>query len=169
VYVGADARAYLLPRDLVGLSPEEFRAQKHENTAFAGVLQRNIEAFHVTQSEIDALAASTSHVSHPVHPVQLYASIDGLLLAWLLNVYFYRRKRFGMVFGVLLLLYPFVRVVEEIIRIDNPHDTAGLTISQFISLVLVLLGVAWVYAIRRMPLRPPNMVPYVPPPAAKPA
>lgn len=98
-----------------------------------------------------------------VHPAQLYSSIDGFLLAILLSTMFYRRKRHGVVFGWLLLLYPLCRVVEEIIRIDNPHDTAGLTISQFVSLALLTCGVLWLVAMYRLPLRSPLAVPYVPP------
>ena len=84
----------------------------------------------------------------PVHPVQIYASINGMLLAILLNEVFYRRKRHGVVFAVLLMLYPAARVMEEMIRIDNPHDTAGLTISQFVSLLLFSLGLALFLALQ---------------------
>lgn len=107
--------------------------------------------FNLTPTEIADRA--TSHRTLHLHPAQLYASIDGILLAILLNIYFYRRKRHGMVFTILLLTYPFVRIVEETIRIDNPHDTAGLTISQFVSVVLVLIGVAFFIKLRRLPLR----------------
>jgi len=69
-----------------------------------------------------------------------------------------------MVFAVLLLLYPVLRVIEEVIRIDNPHDTAGLTVSQFVSLGLIAAGLAFLYVLYRVPLRSPRAVPWVPPP-----
>jgi prolipoprotein diacylglyceryltransferase len=64
-----------------------------------------------------------------------------------------------VVFGLLFLLYPIMRFMEEIIRSDNPHDTAGLTISQFISLVLFLIGVIWMFIVYRLPLRSPKAKP----------
>jgi len=109
------------------------------------------------------LMSMPEYKSLRVHPAQLYSSMDGLLLAILLSTIFYRRKRHGVVFGWLLLLYPLCRVVEETIRIDNPHDTAGLTISQFVSLALLTCGVLWLVAIYRLPIRSPLAVPYVPP------
>jgi len=120
--------------------------------------------FGISVDELTALARAPEYRSLPVHPAQLYASLDGLLLAAMLSAIFYRRKRHGVVFGWLLLLYPVCRIAEEIIRIDNPHDTAGLTISQFVSVLILLGGVVWMAAVYRMPLRSPKAVPYVPPP-----
>lgn len=118
-------------------------------------------SFDLTPTEIAELA--DHHRSLPVHPVQLYASLDGFLLAIMLNFYFYRRKRHGMVFAVLLLTYPFMRIVEEMIRIDNPHDSAGLTASQFVSVLLIALGIIFAITLRKLPLRSPRAIPYVPP------
>jgi phosphatidylglycerol:prolipoprotein diacylglycerol transferase len=98
----------------------------------------------------------------PVHPAQLYSSVDGILLAILLNAYFYRRRRHGTVVALLFIFYPIMRVIEEIIRSDNPHDTIGLTISQFVSLVLFAMGVAMLLWLRKQPLRSPKAVPFVP-------
>jgi prolipoprotein diacylglyceryltransferase len=120
--------------------------------------------FGISIDALTALARAREYRSLPVHPAQLYASLDGFLLAALLSMIFYRRKRHGVVFGWLLLLYPVCRIAEEIIRVDNPHDTVGLTISQFISVLILIGGVVWMVAVHRMPLRSPKAVPYVPPP-----
>ncbi len=136
-------------------------------TKMAGLLApfaRQAADFDLTPSELEQLAHASQNRSNPIHPVQLYASTDGLLLAVLLNAYFYRRKRHGMVFAMLLLFYPIVRIVEEIIRIDNPYDTAGLTVSQFVSVALFAAGLAYIYLLRRSPPRSPRAVPYVAPP-----
>ncbi len=125
-------------------------------------LQTQLKRYHLTASEFADLARQYGRTT-PLHPVQLYASINGLLLAVLLNEIFYRRKRHGVVFAVLLMLYPAARIMEEMIRIDNPHDTAGLTISQFVSVLLFLLGVGLYYALKRMPERSPLAVPFIPP------
>ncbi len=119
--------------------------------------------FDVTHASLAAMAAARDCRTLAVHPAQLYASAGGFFLAWLLNALYYRRKRHGVVFGVLFLTYPIMRFVEEIIRVDNPHDAAGLTASQFVSLLLLALGAAWMRAIRRLPLRSPKAVPYKPP------
>ncbi|NLX20656.1 MAG: hypothetical protein GXY55_03150 [Phycisphaerae bacterium] len=125
--------------------------------------------FGVSPEAIDVRASQPEYQSVHVHPVQLYASINGFVLAVLLNAVFHRRRRHGMVFGLLLLLYPFCRIVEEIVRIDNPHDMAGLTASQFVSVVLLVSGVLWLWAIGRMPLRSPRAVPWVPPAEPEPS
>lgn len=144
-------------------------------------LQQVRQAYHKLPTDVQALGSQAmmtdrepgklldlmndrTNRSIPVHPAQLYSSLDGFVMALLLSVIFYRRKRHGVVFGLLLLLYPFCRINEEIIRIDNPHDTAGLTISQFVSLMIALVGAIWLIAVYRMPLRSPRAIPWVPPP-----
>jgi phosphatidylglycerol:prolipoprotein diacylglycerol transferase len=99
------------------------------------------------------VSAEASH-THAVHPVQLYASLDGLLLAILLNAIFFRRKQHGLVTGLLFLFYPIMRFCEEVIRSDNPHDVIGFTISQFISIAIFAGGVLFLIAIYRMPANP---------------
>jgi phosphatidylglycerol:prolipoprotein diacylglycerol transferase len=101
--------------------------------------------------------------SHAVHPAQLYASIDAFFLAIVLHLYFFRRKRHGMVFAVFLIGYAVIRFVEESIRGDNPHDTLHLTISQFVSVVLLFTGIALIGLFHYLPIRSPRAVPFVPP------
>ncbi len=160
LYLSVSGDAYPLPPDWL-----EAANQPNSKKAAAGVAQLNTLArrFNLTPAQLQQEAASGGNKSLRLHPVQLYASIDGILLATLLNVYFYRRRRHGTVFAMLLLLYPAMRIVEEIIRSDNPHDTAGLTISQFVSVMLLLCGVAMLLWIRRQPPRSPRAVAYVPP------
>ena len=105
-------------------------------------------------SELEQLAAECR--SLPVHPAQLYASLNALLLYGLLTYIFYVRKRHGTVIGVLLLLYPISRVLLEMIRTDNPHDVAGLTISQFISVAMFVFAVAYLFIVYKfLPERSP--------------
>jgi prolipoprotein diacylglyceryltransferase len=95
-----------------------------------------------------------------VHPTQLYAAVQAMLLSAFLSALFYVRKRHGVVMATLLLLYPFQRVLEEIIRADNPRDVAGLTVSQFISLATFVGGVViLVVLFKSMPQRSPLAVP----------
>jgi phosphatidylglycerol---prolipoprotein diacylglyceryl transferase len=108
-------------------------------------------------SELERLARNSW--SLPVHPAQIYATVGALLLSLLLGMVFYRRKRHGMVIGLVLLLYPIQRTLEEIIRADNPQDVAGLTVSQSISVALFLLGIAYLLVLyKAMPERSPYAV-----------
>lgn len=110
----------------------------------------------ISQSELQQLAAECK--SLPVHPTQLYASINGFILSGLLSAVFYVRRRHGVVIGLLILLYPVSRVLEELIRTDNPHDILGLTISQFVSVCMFLFGVAYLYVLyTKLPERSPAL------------
>ncbi len=59
----------------------------------------------------------------------------------------YQRKRHGVVCGLVLVMYPIGRVLLELIRVDNSHDTMGLTVSQFVSLAMFLAGVAYLFVL----------------------
>jgi phosphatidylglycerol:prolipoprotein diacylglycerol transferase len=120
------------------------------------------ERKYTMRSELAELA--TGYRSLPVHPAQLYGLINAVLLSLMLSAVFYRRKRHGMVFGVMLLLYPISRVILEVIRVDNPHDAAGLTISQAVSVGMFAFAVVYLIVLyRNMPLRSARAVAYVPP------
>lgn len=151
---------------------DKYQAVKSALQASVDRLSGHTDRFRITGVELDGLAASPAHRSTPIHPAQIYGAIGPLLLAWLLGAYFHRRKRHGTVFALAMIVYPVQRFVEEIIRIDNPRDTFGLTASQGVSVVLVILGVVYWLALQKMPLRSPRAVAYVPtdeseaPPAA---
>ncbi len=106
------------------------------------------------------------HRSLPVHPAQLYGLINAALLSLFLSCLFYRRKRHGVVFGLMLVLYPITRVVLELIRVDNPLDTVGLTISQAVSLGVCAVGVAYLIGVcTRLPLRSERALAFAPLPS----
>jgi prolipoprotein diacylglyceryltransferase len=119
--------------------------------------------YSTTPEKMLQMTSASQNKSLYLHPAQLYSSIDGFLLAILLNAYFYRRKRHGMVLALLLILYPIARIIEETVRVDNPHDTVFLTVSQFVSVVLLAIGVGMALYLRRLPLRSPLAVPFVSP------
>lgn len=90
--------------------------------------------------------------SLPVHPAQVYAALNAGLLAWILWLLGYRRRFEGEVFATLMVAYPVGRFLEEVIRQDEKgiFGTA-LTISQWISLILLVTGMAvylWLYSRR---------------------
>ncbi len=119
----------------------------------------------MTYSELQDLAAA--HKSLAVHPAQVYGIINALLLSLVLSLVFYRRQRHGIVMGLLLVLYPISRIILEVIRTDNPHDSFGVTISQAVSFGVIALGILFLVILYRyLPLRSPRAVPFVPPPPA---
>ncbi len=136
------------------------RFVRYQNT-LEGQAFKQCVTFGVTPKQLLELASH--YRSRPVHPSQLYAVINGFIICWLLTVIFYIRKRHGTVIGWFLILYSISRIFLELIRQDNPLDTAGLTISQGISVCTFLAGVAWLLMLRRMPMRSPLVKPWIPP------
>jgi len=100
----------------------------------------------------------------PVHPTQLYSSVGAALLGLIFYGVWRRSQRAekagvypfltkpGSTFSVMFVLYGTGRFLMEWIRDDNPFEMAGLTISQLLSLALVLLGIVLiVYFARSKP------------------
>jgi phosphatidylglycerol:prolipoprotein diacylglycerol transferase len=79
--------------------------------------------------------------SIPIHPTQVYSSINALLLCLLLLAYYPLRRRDGEVIALLLTLYPISRFILEIIRTDEMAVFGTrFSISQNVS-ILFLIGV----------------------------
>lgn len=91
-------------------------------------------------------SAATSERSLPVHPTQIYSTINAALTAWLLWSWFPYRRRDGEVALLMFTLYPVSRFLLEIIRTDEASIFGtGLSISQNVSLIaLVLAAVGWI-------------------------
>ncbi len=85
--------------------------------------------------------------SLPVHPTQLYSTINGLVFFLLLWAAYPFRRRDGQVFGLLLALFPVSRFLMEWVRTDEPQQFLfGWTLSQTISAALLLGALAyWAY------------------------
>jgi phosphatidylglycerol:prolipoprotein diacylglycerol transferase len=101
---------------------------------------------------IDIPAISMPDRSRPVHPTQLYSAIDAALLGWLLWTFYPLRRRDGEAIALLLTIHPITRFLLEIIRTDEPAVFGtGMTISQNVSFVLLLCGVALWWYLSRSP------------------
>ena len=98
------------------------------------------------------------HQTYPtaVHPTQIYDSLLSLALygglAWL-----YRHKKFdGQVFAAYLISYAVLRSLVEMFRGDYPpaqHYLGGwATPAQLISIVILLIGLALLWTLRRLAL-----------------
>lgn len=79
--------------------------------------------------------------SLPLHPTQIYSSINAFLLAALGTVWFRQRTRDGEVVVLALLTYPIMRFTIEFLRNDEfGQFRTGLTISQLVSIGLFVFG-----------------------------
>lgn len=150
---GGSTRIAQLKMELERVPYDDIRAQMDRYGLTIGELRRLIH----------------EHPSLPVHPTQLYSTAGLLVLALLLHKLYYRRKRDGQVILTLLLIEPVSRFLIEMIRADNPHDTFGLTISQFIALALTAIGLLGLLYTRTLPARSPRAVLWEPEPEEKPA
>jgi phosphatidylglycerol---prolipoprotein diacylglyceryl transferase len=95
------------------------------------------------------IPASSPH-SLPVHPAQLYAALDGVVLLGLLTWFYPRRRRDGEVMALLMVTYPVLRFLNESLRSDEPAVFARLSAAQLISLGLFAGGVlTWAHLSRK--------------------
>ncbi len=93
--------------------------------------------------------------SLPVHPTQIYSSINAALLCLLTLAYYPFRRHDGEVIALLLTLYAITRFILEMIRTDEGNFYAtGLTISQNVSLLLLpAVAALWIYILWKQPTR----------------
>jgi phosphatidylglycerol:prolipoprotein diacylglycerol transferase len=95
--------------------------------------------------------------SQPVHPTQIYSSINAFLIFAVAWGYFPFRRRAGEVFGLLLTVYPITRILLEWVRVDEAGVFGTpLTISQWVSLGILMAMLAyWPFVLRRPQLNTP--------------
>lgn len=116
--------------------------------AFQGMLEKHL---------VDPTAICTP----PLHPTQIYSSIDGFMIAAITSWYFWRRRRNGEVLAVALIIYPITRFLLETLRADEVGQF-GLVLknSQWVSIGLFLINLVYMYYLsRRPPVRDPIIVP----------
>ncbi|QDT66157.1 prolipoprotein diacylglyceryl transferase [Calycomorphotria hydatis] len=90
-----------------------------------------------------------SEATFPLHPTQIYSSLNAGLLALVTSALFRLRPPHGAVLAFGLMTYPITRFLIEFIRGDEMGKFGtGLTISQLLSLGMVAAGAvlaAWVW------------------------
>jgi len=152
------------PADLAGLKQGDVIAEINglaiRSTADAKAqvfeqfkLQKNLSIKLRAGQTIEIPPVGMPARSRPVHPTQIYSAIDAALLAWLLWAYFPFRRHDGEVIALMLSIHPITRFLLEIIRTDEPAVFGtGLSISQNISLALLVVAAAlWWYLLRQPP------------------
>ncbi|RCS40523.1 hypothetical protein DTL42_24425 [Bremerella cremea] len=108
---------------------------------------------------VELHAGPLPQASLPVHPTQLYSSLNGLILCLLACAYYPFRKADGEVIAVTMGLYSVTRFLLEVIRTDEyAIGGTGLTISQNVSVVVFLLSLALLIftRVRHQPLAWPR-------------
>ncbi len=126
---------------------------------YHGILSQ-MQRYDLSPAQIRALAQQ--HPSLPTHPTQLYSAITLGLLAAMLATLYWRRTRDGQVIFTLLLVEPPTRWMLEVLRADNPVDTAGLTVSQFLAIGISLVGLLGLIWLHYLPPRSPHARIWVP-------
>ncbi|HOK95999.1 MAG TPA: prolipoprotein diacylglyceryl transferase [Anaerohalosphaeraceae bacterium] len=100
--------------------------------------------------------------SLPVHPTQIYSSINAFLIAGILYALWmkFAESRPGIVMSLMLVFYGITRIFLESLRDDNPFEYnwwavyKGGTVSQNICIYLILTGIILlIYFITRTPTR----------------
>ena len=87
--------------------------------------------------------------SLPVHPTQIYSSIEALFMCVLLLVYSRYRRRDGEVFALMITIYPMTRFFLETLRTDEASVFGtGMSISQNVSLLMLVCAAGlWFYVL----------------------
>ena len=98
----------------------------------------------VFKSQVEAgLLPKAAAQSLPVHPTQLYESLAAFGLFFVMSWLFGHRKRKGDILAAFAVLYAIARFLIECLRADNALMADHLTVSQNISILAFVLGVAW--------------------------
>ncbi len=84
--------------------------------------------------------------SLPVHPSQIYATINAAILAGLLASLPFAYRTRGQIFALGLMLYGVSRCIEEFIRVDEAGQFGTIfSIGQWVSLLGIIIGLAiWI-------------------------
>jgi phosphatidylglycerol:prolipoprotein diacylglycerol transferase len=92
--------------------------------------------------------------SLPVHPSQVYASINAFIISGLLFLFWKHNRRWratetvpwysksGQCFAWMFILYGVGRFLLELTRDDNPFEWVVFTVSQLLGMAMVALGLA---------------------------
>lgn len=99
----------------------------------------------------------------PVHPTQLYSSAAGAV-SCLILYFFWRRSQKsdkilakpGSTFSLMFIIYGISRFFMEFLRDDNPFEFDGLTISQNISIVMIIAGSILIVVFQKIKIKPEN-------------
>jgi len=146
--------AIRFPKELFDAGPETQREAIHRAVAL-DPRATDLGSLIAAAPENPALREAIAPLLAPRHPSQLYeAALEGLLLfafLWVLRTRV--RPARGVVTGWFFIGYALARIAGEAFREPDAALTWGLTRGQFLSLFMVLGGVAFLIAAPRGPGR----------------
>jgi len=143
--------------EILEMTDEEFQAELETakpDTPLGAIYGRHhghLERYGVTLADLRELIERMDLRSLPVHPTQLYSSLNAVFISVILGMYFWRRKRHGMVVAWMFVIYPISRFLLEMVRTDNAQDTFGLTVSQGVSVAVIPLALLLMWVLHRLP------------------
>lgn len=109
-------------------------------------------AWAITFTSPAAKANAGTPLGEPLHPTQLYDAGAELLILIFLLVFERRGRPFaGRTFWLYMLLYAISRFIVEIYRGDNRGTMAGMSTSQFVSVLVVPTAIVMLLRLRRAP------------------
>ncbi len=105
------------------------------------------------QSGVEPVKLALAQVLTARYPSQLYqAVLEGLLVFLILFVFWLKPRKPGVVAGMFGLLYSLARIAGEQFRMPDAHigfQWLGLTRGQWLSVVLVLIALVYLYFVSR--------------------
>ncbi len=137
--------------------PDEFYDYYYEN----GKMSHSLKPYKdLTEDQKEWLEENDKKWSLPVHPTQLYSSVNGGILALILYLFWRRNQKAssgkrlftkpGCTFGLMFIIYGISRFFIEFIRDDNPFEFDSLTISQNLGIAMVVFGMLLMVIFEKM-------------------
>jgi phosphatidylglycerol:prolipoprotein diacylglycerol transferase len=116
----------------------------NDYTAFTRVLH---ELQHASSATAKGLAADLAPLIAARHPSQLYqAFAEGIVLTIALWLIWRAPRTPGMIASAFLIIYGVLRIITELYRLPDSHlaleRIAGLTRGQWLSVVMIVAGIA---------------------------
>ncbi|MFM8717393.1 MAG: prolipoprotein diacylglyceryl transferase family protein, partial [Spartobacteria bacterium] len=149
--------AVQFPKELYDAPPEMAREVLLEASQIDASFS-NITAIVENEGSSPALHELLGKVLTPRHPSQIYeAFLEGAVLfaiLWIMRTRF--RLPDGILTGVFFIAYALLRIAGEFFREPDAPLTLMLTRGQFLSLFLVVIGVAFLVAAKVRPTWAPK-------------
>ncbi|MEQ1827303.1 MAG: prolipoprotein diacylglyceryl transferase [Pirellula sp.] len=141
----AEENGVQLGENLIGIAEKQIDGPSRENPYLPYIFELDVAT---DQRRIRVAASQMPSSSLPVHPAQIYAALSGIVLCGWTLALAENSKRMGVVFGAGLVAYGVLRIIEEIIRVDEAGQFGtSLSIAQWISLGGILLGIGVLYRV----------------------
>jgi phosphatidylglycerol---prolipoprotein diacylglyceryl transferase len=146
------------PAELLAVTP-----QGHTRLMTSDEVKQDPAAAELVRRRTPGVTAS-----HPVHPSQLYSTLNAFLIAAVLVAFFTTQPAPGRVFALMLILKGMSRFVLEMLRAE-PAVLGPLSFSMVLSIPLFVGGVVMWYVVGRMDRSRPKFEYAAPAAAATPA